>query len=216
MMPSKSGVAVAHSFRRKLKRWQPPYQSQGNRQTTPERPATGHTAKMKIRRHGLIAPPPRPWRRRKPAAPWPTAASGDRGRQAKRGRVRNAEKRAGSRFLDFPAGAATMTQQPASTASTSSSSRGSTTSSGPGRAAGASGRAVLPPEPQETHNNQSAVDATTPPLLYDPRCWRHRSRGTGDGPRASRRSRHTGRGRWSVGKHENGGLARGVPCYPTV
>ena len=56
----------------------------------------------------------------------------------------------------------TTTQQPASTTSTSSSSRGSMTSSVPGQAVGTSGRAALRPETQETHNNQSAVDATTP------------------------------------------------------
>ena len=57
----------------------------------------------------------------------------------------------------------TTTQQPASTTSTSSSSRGCATSSGTGRAAGTSGRATLPPGTRKTHNNQSAVDATTPP-----------------------------------------------------
>ena len=65
--------------------------------------AIGHTGKMKMTRHGLM-PPPRPWRRRKPAAPWPTAASGDSGRQAKHGRALFVDKRAGSRFSVFEAG----------------------------------------------------------------------------------------------------------------
>ena len=86
------------------------------------------------------------------------------------------EKRAASRFSDFRGGAAslpTTTQQPAWTTSTSSSSRGSMTSSVPGRAARTSGRAALRPETWETHNNQSAVDATTP------LCWMVLSAGGG-------------------------------------
>ena len=70
----------------------------------------------------------------------------------------------------------------------------------------------------DPQNTQQSIGGrrNNPPLLDEPRCWRRRSRGTGDGPRASRRSRHAGRGRGSAGKRKNGRLARGVPCQPAV
>ena len=118
-------------------------------------------AEIEMTPHVLIAPP-RPCRRRKPDAPWPTAASGDRGRQAKRGRVRNAEKRAGSRFSDFPARTANNDTTISLDGLDVELVPGLCDIVGPGRAAGTSGRATLPPETRKTHNNQSAVDATIP------------------------------------------------------
>ena len=46
-----------------------------------------------------------------------------------------------------------------------------------------------------TENTQQSIGGrrNNSPFMDDPRCWRRRSRGTGDGPRASRRSRHAGR-----------------------
>ena len=63
----------------------------------------------------------------------------------------------------------------------------------------------------DPQNTQQSIGGRryNPSLLDGPRCWRRRSRGTGDGPRASRRSRHAGRGRGNAGKRKNGVLARG-------